>query len=138
MNIAPSRKAKLFLETKYQDTFNPSTFAFFARLASAAEVVVAEKFDENTVSADECVQVVTPSATVYLPLSDLVDYEKEKARLETERQKLIDEVVRFEKKLSNEGFVAKAPESVVAGEKAKLAAAREKLAGVEAALAKIK
>ena len=138
MNIAPSRKAKLFLETNYQDTFNPSTFAFFARLASAAEVVVAEKFDENTVSADECVQVVTPSATVYLPLSDLVDYEKEKARLEGERQKLLDEVARFEKKLSNEGFVAKAPESVVAGERAKLEAAREKLAGVEAALAKIK
>ncbi len=137
MNIAPSRKAALFIQTKYTDTFGPASHAFFARLASAAEVTVAESFGEDVVSADTAVQIITPAATAYLPLSDLVDFEKEKARLAAEIAKLTSEVERFEKKLSNEGFVAKAPAAVVDAERAKLAAVREKLAGTEAALAKL-
>ncbi|MBE6557985.1 MAG: valine--tRNA ligase [Ruminococcaceae bacterium] len=137
MNIAPSRKAALFIQTKYVDTFRPATHAFFARLASAADVSVAEQFDESIVSADTAVQVITPTATAYLPLADLVDFEKEKARLDGEIAKLEQEVIRFEKKLSNESFVSKAPAAVVEGEKAKLAAAREKLEGTRAARAKL-
>ncbi len=137
MNIAPSRKAALFIQTKYVDTFRPATHAFFARLASAADVSVAEQFDESIVSADTAVQVITPAATAYLPLADLVDFEKEKARLDGEIAKLEQEVIRFEKKLSNESFVSKAPAAVVEGEKAKLAAAREKLEGTRAARAKL-
>ena len=137
MNIAPSRKAAVFIETRYADAFNSATAPFFARLASASGIEVAESFPADRVSADTCVQVVTPAATAYLPLSDLVDYEKERARLAAEIAKVSAEVERLDKKLSNQGFVAKAPAAVVDAERAKLAAAREKLTATEAALAKL-
>ena len=137
MNIAPSRKAAVFIETRYADAFNSATAPFFARLASASGIEVAESFPAGRVSADTCVQVVTPAATAYLPLSDLVDYEKERARLTAEIAKVCAEVERLDKKLSNQGFVAKAPAAVVDAERAKLAAAREKLTATEAALAKL-
>ena len=137
MNIAPSRKAAVFIETRYADAFNSATAPFFARLASASGIEVAESFPAGRVSADTCVQVVTPAATAYLPLSDLVDYEKERARLTADIAKVSAEVERLDKKLSNQGFVAKAPAAVVDAERAKLAAAREKLTATEAALAKL-
>ena len=137
MNIAPSRKAAVFIETRYADAFNSATAPFFARLASASGIEVAESFPADRVSADTCVQVVTPAATAYLPLSDLVDYEKERARLTAEIAKVSAEVERLDKKLTNQGFVAKAPAAVVDAERAKLAAAREKLTATEAALAKL-
>ena len=137
MNIAPSRKAAVFIETRYADAFNSATAPFFARLASASGIEVAESFPADRVSADTCVQVVTPAATACLPLSDLVDYEKERARLTAEIAKVSAEVERLDRKLSNQGFVAKAPAAVVDAERAKLAAAREKLTATEAALAKL-
>ena len=137
MNIAPSRKAAVFIETRYADAFNSATAPFFARLASASGIEVAESFPADRVSADTCVQVVTPAATAYLPLSDLVDYEKERARLAAEIAKVSAEVERLDRKLSNQGFVAKAPAAVVDAERAKLTAAREKLTATEAALAKL-
>ena len=133
----PFRSYKANGETKYVDTFHAGTAPFFARLASAADMTVAEKFDESVVSADTAVQVITPSATAYLPLADLIDFEKEKARLASEITKLEGEVKRLEGKLGNAGFVAKAPAAVVDAEKAKLAAAQEKLTATQAALAKL-
>ena len=137
MNVPPSRKAKVYIATKYTDAFNESTAVFFSRLASASEVEIGESFDD-AFSADDAVRIVTDSATIFLPLSDIVDTEKERARLEGEQKKLVGEIERIEKKLSNEGFVAKAPVAVVEGEKAKLAKYRENLDGVLAALAKLK
>ena len=137
MNVPPSRKAKVYIATKYAESFNESTAVFFTRLASASEVEIGESFDD-VLSADDAVRIVTDSATVFLPLSDIVDTEKEIARLEAEQKKLIGEIERIEKKLSNEGFVAKAPAAVVDGEKAKLIKYRENLEGVLSALAKLK
>ena len=137
MNVPPSRKAKVYVATRYADTFNDKTAVFFTRLASASEIEVAESF-EGVISADDAVQIITDSATIFLPLSDIIDTEKERARLEAEEKKLLGEIDRIEKKLSNEGFVAKAPAAVVDGEKAKLAKYRENLDGVRAALAKLK
>ena len=136
MNVAPSRKAKVYIETKYTDVFGNAS-AFFARLASASEVVTSEKFDGGEVSADNAVQIITDSATIYLPLSDIIDFEKEKARLKGEEKKLIGEIERIEKKLANEGFVSKAPAAVIEGEKAKLAKYTENLDGVRQALSKL-
>ena len=136
MNVVPSRKAKVYIATKYTDAFNADTAVFFTRLASASEVEIGESFDDSF-SADDAVRIVTESATIFLPLSDIVDTEKERARLEGEQKKLIGEIERLDKKLSNEGFVAKAPTAVVEGEKAKLAKYRENLDGVLAALAKL-
>ena len=137
MNVPPSRKAKIYVSTRYTDAFNESTVPFFVRLASASDVEIAESF-EGILSADDAVQIVTDSATILLPLSDIVDMEKELARLESEKKKLMGEIERLEKKLSNEGFVAKAPAAVVEGERAKLNKYRENLEGVLSALCKMK
>ncbi len=137
MNVPPSRKAKVYISTKYFDAFNKGTEIFFVRLASASEVEIGESFDD-VISADDAVRIVTDSSTVFLPLADIVDTEKEIARLEGEQKKLLMEIERIEKKLSNEGFVAKAPAAVVDGEKAKLIKYRENLEGVVAALSKLK
>ena len=136
MNVVPSRKAKVYIETKYQESFGPETAPFFARLASASGLEVAESF-EGVLSADSAVQIVTDAATILLPLSDIIDTEKEKARLTAEKQKLVGEIERVEKKLQNEGFVAKAPAAVVEAERGKLQKYRENLDGVVAALAKL-
>ena len=137
MNVPPSRKAKVYVATKYTDAFNDSSKVFFARLASASDVEIADSF-EGVISADDAVQIITDSATIFLPLSDIIDTEKELARLTGEEKKLLGEIERLEKKLSNEGFVAKAPAAVVEGEKAKLAKYRENLEGVKIALAKLR
>ncbi len=137
MNVPPSRKAKVYIETKSVDSFNEDTAVFFSRLASASEVEIGADFS-GAVSADDSVQIITDAATIYLPLADIIDTEKERARLEGEEKKLIGEIERLEKKLSNEGFVAKAPAAVVEAEREKLANYREKLEGVKLALSKLK
>lgn len=137
MNVPPSKKAKIYIATKSTLTFNEQTAVFFARLASASEVIVAEGFDESTVSADNAVQIVTDAATVFLPLSDIIDFEKEKARLAAEQKRLIGEIERIEKKLANQGFVAKAPAAVVDGERQKMQKYKEMLDGVEEAIKKL-
>ena len=136
MNVAPSRKAKVYIATKYDACFLAAA-GFFARLASASEVIVADAFDAALVSGDNAVQIITDSAAIFLPMADIIDFEKEKARLAAEQKKLEDEIARIEKKLSNQGFVSKAPAAVVEGEKAKMEKYRENLAGVTAALAKL-
>ena len=137
MNVPPSRKAKVYIETRYENIFGEQSAVFFTRLASASEVVVADKLDGAEVSADNAVQIITDACTIYLPLSDIIDFEKEKARLFGEQKKLIGEIERIEKKLSNEGFVSKAPAAVIDGERAKLAKYRENLEGVLLALSKL-
>ncbi len=138
MNIVPSRKAKVYIATKYSDSFNESTAVFFSRLASASEVEIAESFDSSVISADDAVQIVTDAASIFLPLADIIDVEKEREKLMGELKKTEGEIARLEGKLSNEGFVAKAPAAVVEGEKEKLAKYKEKLEGIKAAIAKLK
>ena len=138
MNIVPSRKAKVYIATKYSDSFNESTAVFFSRLASASEVEIAESFDASVISADDAVQIVTDAASIFLPLSDIIDVEKEREKLTGELKKTEGEIARLEGKLSNEGFVAKAPAAVVEGEKEKLAKYKEKLEGIKQAIAKLK
>ena len=132
MNVAPSKKAKVSLVTRYKEAFE-NAGAFFARLASASETEIVDAYtDENAVT------VVTDSATAYIPLSDIIDFEKERARLSAELEKIEGEIVRVEKKLSNESFVAKAPAAVVDAERAKLAKYAETKDSLIAELAKIK
>ena len=138
MNVVPSRKAKVYIETKYTDSFNENTAVFFTRLASASEVEIAESFDSSVISADDAVQIVTDAASIFLPLSDIIDAEKEREKLSGELKKTEGEIARLEGKLGNAGFVAKAPAAVVEGEKEKLAKYKEKLEGIKAAIAKLK
>ena len=131
MGVAPSRKAKLFLVTKFENTFKGAT-EFFKKLASASEVEIVGEFTDST-----AVQIITDSATAYIPLADMIDFEAERKRLEGELAKNDGEIKRLEGKLSNEGFVAKAPAAVVEGEKAKLEKYKEVRKGLLEALAKL-
>ncbi len=137
MNVVPSRKAKIYIATRYKESFAPATEAFFKRLASASELVVADAVDRFDINAEDAVQIVTDAATILLPMADLVDTEKERARLSAEVARLENEIKRAESKLQNESFVAKAPTAVVAAEQAKLEKYKENLAGVQSALAKL-
>ncbi len=131
MGVVPSRKAKLFIETKYPEAFANSA-SFFEKLASAAEVALVEAYDDDT-----AVRVITDAATVHIPLGDLVDFEAERKRLEGELKNVENEIKRAEGKLNNEGFTSRAPAAVVDAERAKLEKYKEKREGVIAAIAKL-
>jgi valyl-tRNA synthetase len=81
--------------------------------------------------------IATDAGSLYIPLSDVIDFEKERERLTAEMKKNDGEIERIEKKLSNEGFVAKAPAQVIEGERAKLAKYLETRESLSAALAKL-
>ena len=130
MNIPPSKKASMIIVTDKADVFSKGTM-FFEKLASAATVTVcADKasVDENSVA------VIVDGAQIFMPMGELVDAEKEIARLNEEKKKLIGEIKRVEGKLSNEGFVAKAPAKVVEEEKAKGEKYKQMLEKVEESL----
>jgi len=130
MNIPPSKKASMIIVTDKADVFSLGT-VFFEKLASAASVDVrADKagVDENSVA------VIVDGAQIFMPMGELVDAEKEIARLTEEKKKLIGEIKRVEGKLSNEGFVAKAPAKVVEEEKAKGEKYKQMLEKVEESL----
>ncbi|MGN0107220.1 MAG: valine--tRNA ligase [Hominilimicola sp.] len=115
MNVPPSKKAKVIIVTAKTNVFTQGT-AFFEKLASASEAIV--QTDKSGIS-DNAVNVVVPSAEIYLPLDELVDKSKELERLNTEKKKLEGEIKRVEGKLGNPGFVNKAPARVVDEERAK-------------------
>lgn len=130
MQVPPSRKAAVYIVTADKNAFGPGSHPFFARLASAASVTVADTYAD-----DSAVRIVTDSATIYIPLADMVDFAAERKRLEGEKAKMTGEIKRCEGKLSNEGFTAKAPAAVVAAEQAKLDKYKAQLRGIEEALA---
>ena len=131
MNVPPSKKATVFIKSEKRDAFNETTSGFFTRLASASDVVYIDEY-----KGEDAVSIITDDCAIYIPLSEVVDFEKEKARLEGELVKTQGEIDRLEKKLSNEGFVAKAPAAVVDGERAKLKAYKEKADSIAAEIAK--
>ena len=129
MNVPPSVKAKVYIETAYADVFEAGRM-FFERLASASEVDIADKWD-----IPDSVTVVTDAARIFIPLSDIVDTEKELARLNKEKKAVQKDLDFLGGKLSNQGFLAKAPEKLIEAEKAKLAKAQEKMAKIEQSIA---
>ena len=137
MNVPPSRKAKIYLATKFATTFTEDVFPFFQRLTSASDIVVAESFSKDQVNPDSAVQIVTDAATIFLPLSDIIDLDKERARLNAELAKLDAEIARVTAKLANENFVSRAPAAVVDAEREKLGKYQETKAGLEKALAQL-
>jgi valyl-tRNA synthetase len=132
MNVPPSKKAKLYVVTKYEDNFK-ATEKILLKLASASEVILTDKYE-----SDDAVMIATDAGSLYIPLSEVIDFEKERARLTAEMKKNDGEIERLEKKLSNEGFVAKAPASVIEGEREKLRKYLETRESLTVALAKLK
>ena len=130
MNVAPSKKAKVIVvseNAEVRDIFENGK-VFFAPLAYANEVTVQA---DKTGIADDAVSTAIHGGVIYMPFAELVDIAKEKERLAKEQAKLVKEVERVEKKLSNQGFVSKAPEKVINEEKAKLEKYSSMLKSVE-------
>ena len=136
MDVPPSRKAKIFIvadDAALRETFEKTREAY-QNLAGASDVSV--QADKNGIE-DDAVSVVIPGATLYLPLEDLVDFEKEKERLLKEKERLTKELARSRGMLSNEKFLSKAPEAKVQEEKEKLAGYEQMMAQVEERLAQM-
>jgi valyl-tRNA synthetase len=119
MNVAPSRKARaIFVPNKENiSDYIQTGSKHFATLANITEVKIVE--DKSLIDEDTASSVID-GTEIYLPLSDLIDYEKEIERLEKEKAKLEGELQRVNGKLNNEKFISKAPDSVVNEEKEKL------------------
>ncbi|MDO5559622.1 MAG: valine--tRNA ligase [Oscillospiraceae bacterium] len=132
MNIPPSVKAKVFVETADTDLFKSGSM-FIEKLAFASSVEVAEKID-----LEDAVTAVTDSARAFIPMNELVDKDKELARLAKEKEKVQKDIDFLSGKLSNEGFLAKAPEKLIDAEKAKLAKAEEKMAKINQSIESFK
>ncbi|MBE7009366.1 MAG: valine--tRNA ligase, partial [Ruminococcaceae bacterium] len=115
MNVAPSKKVHYTVATAHGETF-ASGVPFFKRLASASEVTVAAA---DAPAAEGMVEVVTHAARVLMPLAELVDFEKELARIAKEKANAEKQLAGIEGKLKNEAFVSKAPEAVVNAEREK-------------------
>lgn len=133
MNVAPSKKTKMFIVSEDKKTFNNASTSFFIKLAGASEVEYVEEYHD-----DKAIQIIADHAVIYIPLAEMVDFEAETKRLSLERDKMISEIERIDKKLSNAEFVAKAPAAVVEGEKKKRENYEDKLKKIEESIQKYK
>ena len=129
MNVAPSRKAKVYVvseDASIRDIFENGS-VFFATLAYASEVAV--QSDKSGIP-DDAVSAVIPGAVLYIPFAELVDIDKEIERLKKEEGRLNGEIKRCEGMLGNEKFISKAPQAKIDEEKAKLEKYQQMLAQV--------
>ena len=129
MNIPPSKKSKVYVETAFADVFAVGS-EFMKRLAYASDVEIADGFGDlgNTVT------IVTNDAKIYIPLGDLVDFEAEAKRLQKELAAAEEKLAFINKKLDNPGFVNKAPEKVVQQNRDEAAKLTEKIANLRSSL----
>ena len=132
MNVPPSKKAKVIVETAYQDTFANGA-KYIERLASASEVEVAAQVD----APEGAVSIVTADAKIFIPLDQLVDLKAELARLNKERDAALKQAAGIEAKLANENFVTRAPEHVVQTQRDNLARLKDQIAKLEESIAAI-
>ena len=129
MNIPPSKKSKVYVETAFAGVFAVGS-EFIKRLAYASDVEIADTFGDlgNTVT------IVTNDAKIYIPLGDLVDFEAEAKRLQKELAAAEEKLAFINKKLDNPGFVNKAPEKVVQQNRDEAAKLTEKIANLRSSL----
>ncbi len=129
MNVPPSRKAHVYIATESKDVFSTAV-VFLQRLASAADVEIGDSFE-----IPGAVSIVTAHAKVYIPMGDLVDFEAERKRLTKEKEGAEKKLSGICAKLSNPGFLAKAPEAVVNNQREEEKKLREKIRNIEESLA---
>ncbi|MBO4854648.1 MAG: class I tRNA ligase family protein, partial [Oscillospiraceae bacterium] len=134
MNVPPSKKAQVIILTDAPAHYEEGR-RFIARMAYASEVTVTTVPPEDL---SGMVTVVTHGATVYMPLRELVDLEKERERIAVELAKARDNLRRLEGKLSNEAFISKAPEAIVNAEREKAEKAKLLIAKLEESAAAMK
>ena len=131
MNVHPAKRSSMIIETSETEAF-PRGGDYLAKFAFATDVILTEKYTGDTAGM---VQVITHAARGFIPMMELIDREKELARLNKEKAGAEKEIGMFSRQLSNEGFVNKAPANVVEEIRQKLARAQEKLARVEESIA---
>ena len=131
MNVHPAKKTSMVIETASPAAFEKGS-VYLARFAFATDVTLTEKFEGDTAGM---VTVATPAARGFIPMMELIDREKELARLNKELEKAEKEAAVFEKQLSNPKFVEKAPEKLVAETRAKQAAAQDKIQNLRQSIA---
>jgi valyl-tRNA synthetase len=136
LNVAPSKPVAMFVKTQDEDMLAlfESTRSYLMRFCHLSALTI----DSGLDAPEQAMTAVVTGAELFLPLTDLVDIQVEIERLERERAKWIAEVERVERKLGNQQFIAKAPDDVVAAEKAKAADYQVKLASAEERIAAYK
>ena len=130
MNVPANRRVNMTISTQRQNVFTAG-IPFFGRLAGAEGVTVSDTVDEGAMEREGMVEVVTHAARIFIPLAELVDFEKELARIAKEKENCLKQIAMFEGKLSNESFVSRAPEKVVNDQLEKLAKAKALLEQLE-------
>ena len=131
MNVHPAKRTSMIIETNAMEAFGRGG-EYLAKFAFATDVSLTEKYIGETTGM---VQVITDAARGFIPMMELIDREKELARLNKEKEVAEKDIAMFQRQLSNEGFVNKAPAQVVEEIRQKLARATEKLARVEESIA---
>ena len=131
MNVPPSRKAQVYVETSFADTFT-SGAPFIQRLASASEVVVGSSFDLSG-----AVSIVTADATIKIPMDELVDKEAERARLTKEKETVQKQLEGVMARLNNTAFTDKAPANVVESARENAARLQEKIVLLEQSMSQM-
>ena len=131
MNVPPSRKAHVYIASDKAEEFETAT-VFMQRLASASDVTVGDSFD-----IPNAVSIVTAHAKIYIPMGDLVDFEAERKRLTKEKENAEKKLAQINNKLSNPGFLSKAPQAVVDGQKAEAEKLTEKIKMIEESISQL-
>ena len=134
MNVPPSKRPRLIISSDRPEVFEAGR-TYLSKLAYAGEVDIVSEAPADT---DGMVSVVTGSAKMFMPMAELVDLEKERARIEKELEKARAQLEAQKKKLANEAFVSRAPEAVVNAERERAEKAKALIANLEESLAKLK
>ena len=135
MNVAPAKKATLILKPHegWKDSLQAAE-GYFKRLAGASGVEIIEAGAQNP---DKSASAVTAPCELFIPLGELVDVEKEIARLTKDLKNVENEITRADRMLNNQGFLAKAPQALVDKEKEKLATNKNLLEKLQARIAEM-
>jgi len=129
MNVPPSKKAKVYIATAYEDVFKQGAM-FMKKLAYASDIEIGKAF-----ALEGAVNLVTGDAKIYIPMDELIDLKEERIRLEKSLEKAEKELEGLERKLSNEAFTSKAPQNVVDEVRGNANKARERIKLIEESLA---
>ena len=130
MNVPPSRKAHLFITTDRQDAFRSGEI-YITKLAYAEQITISSELPAD---AEKMVSTVTEEAKLFMPMAELIDLDKERARLEKELEKARKNYEGQMRKLSNENFISRAPEAVVQTERERAEKAKALVENLEASL----
>lgn len=135
MNVPPSKKAKVIFEAEESRLSSlASASGYFKTLAGASEIERASETSE----LKDAVSIVVEGVKIYLPLSELIDFDKELERLSKDKSRFESEIKRAEGKLANPGFTAKAPPELIKEEQTKIDKYKEMLEAVEQRIAQLK